>query len=60
MTRPLTAADAEALERIKAIDASDPEVAHMRADEALLESAHPFVREAYDALVEACAWWGSA
>lgn len=51
---------AELIEKIEAIDTSDPEAAHDELDELLLDYAGPEVRAAVRALQNRCAWWASA
>ena len=57
MTR-ITAA--QAVERLNAIDVSDPEKAHGEADDILLAVVPPSVKDAYLALVNRSPWWAGA
>lgn len=41
-------------------DPDDPESAHSRADDVLLEVVPPEVAEAYRRLVRRCGWWATA
>jgi hypothetical protein len=50
----------EAVEKLDAINASDPEAAHGIADEILLSLLPLEVNQAYTRLVQRCRWWASA
>lgn len=50
----------EAVAALDAIDASDPETAHIKADEILLALLPNRVTRAYDELVGRCDWWACA
>lgn len=51
---------AQAVATLDSLDESDPEVAHGRADDVLLASVDPRVRDAYLRLVDRCSWWAAA
>jgi hypothetical protein len=51
---------AEAVRRLDALDAKDPEVAHSDADGILLALVGADVRAAYQRLVERAKWWAHA
>jgi len=46
--------------QIDALDHTDPEAAHNRADDVLLANVDPLIADAYKRLVERCEWWASA
>jgi hypothetical protein len=48
------------VEKLDALDESDPEAAHSAADAILLDAVHPAVRAAYERLVERSHWWATA
>lgn len=50
----------ERLNRIAAVSSGDPEAAHGAADEVLLAMVPAEVRQAYQRVVDACAWWATA
>lgn len=50
----------EAVAVLDAISGSDPEVAHMEADDVLFELAPVEVRDAYARLTSRCRWWAHA
>jgi hypothetical protein len=43
-----------------AIDISDPEAAHIIADDLIRESLPEDVRRAYDSVASRCRWWAYA
>ena len=45
---------------LDAIDGTDPESAHAKADDILLALVPPDVREAYHELWDRCDWWVTA
>ena len=51
---------AEAVARLDAIDASDPERAHSAADDVLLYYADAEIAAAYQRLIDRCPWWAAA
>lgn len=51
---------AEAVERLDAVDGSDPERAHSEADAVLLSVVSPEVRDAYRRVTARCSWWAGA
>jgi hypothetical protein len=56
--RPGRAVVADAIRRLDAIDADrDPEAAHTAADQVLLDSLSPTVRDAYARVVARASWW---
>lgn len=58
--RPADDITARAVAALNAIDASDSEVAHGKADDILLTLVEPEVVEAYAALTNRCKWWASS
>jgi hypothetical protein len=54
---PTPVAVAEAVRQIDALDASDPEAAHAKADDLLLLSVAPEVAAAYRRLMVRADWW---
>lgn len=64
MTKREKVAIVTAINKIQAISVADPEAAHARADDVLLELltflAPPDVATAYTNLMDRCAWWAHA
>ena len=54
----------KAIERLDAIDGSDPEMAHAVADLTLIayleQIGHGEVVEAYNRVIDRCSWWACA
>lgn len=47
------------VEDFDAIDAGDPEAAHSRADDLLLSSVAPAIKDAHARLIRRARWWGA-
>lgn len=47
-------------DELDAIDHTDPEVAHGKADDLLLSAVNPSVAAAYRRLMDRCSWWAGA
>lgn len=50
----------EAVAALDALDTSDPESAHFKAEEIALAVAGPDVRAAFDRVAARCRWWAYA
>ncbi len=50
----------ETIALIDALDAGDPERAHGLADDLILNYVETELRDAYNRLVDRCAWWAGA
>lgn len=51
---------AQAVRALDELDITDPEGAHVRADEILVKLVGNEVADAYNAVAERCAWWAYA